>query len=107
MCRAEYIEVCGLFAKAQGMRVVDGCGQFGGVPGIVAMDGEGTLRFIEAREKGEAVTDVGHAASAAASWLAEWGVDGFVETDVEIDLMRFCEIGGQVVFNYKKAACAA
>ena len=107
MCGMEFIEVCGQFAKAKGMRVLDSRGQFGGVPGIVAMDGDGTLRFIEAREQGEKAADDAEAAGAAALWLAEWGVDGFVETDVAIDLVRFLVLCGAPMLNYKAAAHAA
>ena len=95
------------FAKAMRMRVVDGGGAFCGVPGLVAVDEGGALRFIEARGAGEAAAGADDVAEAVSAWLMEWGVDGFVETELAIDLIEIKEIHGHPVLRYVEGAHAA
>ena len=95
------------FAKAMRMRVVDGGGAFCGAPGLVAVDEGGALRFIETRGAGEPAAEADDVAAAVSAWLMEWGVDGFVETELAIDLIEVKEIHGQPVLRYIEGAHAA
>lgn len=95
------------FAEAMRMRVVDGGGAFCGVPGLVAVDEGGALRFIETRGEGEAPAAEEDVAAAVSEWLMEWGVDGFVETELAIDLIEIKELRGQPALRYIEGAHAA
>ena len=95
------------FAKAMRMRVVDDGGAFCGVPGLVAVDEGGALRFIETRFEGEGGAADEDVAAAVSEWLMEWGVDGFVETELAIDLIEIKEFHGQPMLRYIEGAHAA